>query len=250
MSIEPTVFLFFAGLLAGFIDSMAGGGGLITIPSLSLFLAMGPECIGTNKIAATGAALIALLVYSLKGHMQWKQGGVFTLFIGLGALLGSSLTRWVSPAFFQGLLLFTCPVLLWVLWNKDLWVQKETQLDSKENRRRFFLPVLGLLCGLYDGLWGPGGGTLMFLSLFFVGKLPLFTALAISKLSNTFSALLALLNFIHQGAVRWKLGLSLAAGVSFGALGGSLTVSRFKSQLIRPVLVLVVAMLWLKVLFS
>ena len=246
---NPTFFLIGMGVIAGFIDSIAGGGGLITIPSLSLFLSLGPSTIGTNKIAGTLSALVALIVYSTQGHMKWKSGWLFTVFIGLGSFLGSSVNPWIPTSFFKVFLLISCPILLWILWRKDFWIEQESNhLEWNKNTRGIILSAL--LCGFYDGVWGPGGGTFMFLSLFFLAKFPLFTALAISKLANFTSAGVSLLNFAHRGFVQWHLGFSLAVGIVIGSLLGSLLATRKASQIIRPILLIVVCLLLSKVLFT
>lgn len=249
MTSTHSLILFLAGGLAGFIDSIAGGGGLITVPTVALFLGMGPETIGTNKIAGTISALVALTVYSLQGHMNWKKGWKFTLCIVVGSYLGSTLNPYLPLSIFKALLLLTCPPLLWIIWKKDLWIEKEKGPLSVK-RERFMIPLLGLACGFYDGVWGPGGGTFMFLSLFFVAQLPLFTALAISKLANMLSAGVALLNFSIHGYVHWDVGLWLSTGVVLGSFLGSTLASKKAGRIIRPTLVIVVFLLCGKVLFG
>lgn len=242
------LFLFFTGLVAGFVDSIAGGGGLITIPSLSLFLGLGSLTIGTNKIAGTLSALVALIIYSLKGHMDWKKGATFTLFVGLGSFLGSLVNPLVPTHWFRVFLFFTCPILLWVLWKKDLWVKAESDHLETPSPRTAWMVVLALGCGFYDGVWGPGGGTFMFLSLFFVAQFPLLTSLAISKLANTTSAGVSLFNFSRQGYVNWKMGGVLSLGILLGAFLGSHLATRKAKNLVRPLLLIVVLLLLSKVL--
>src|SRR4051812_41236315 len=93
-------FLLFAGLIAGFIDAIAGGGGLITLPAISLVVGAGVTAVGTNKIAGAAAALIALLVYARHGHVDWKNSLVFAAMAGLGALVGSRLAPLIPQAAF------------------------------------------------------------------------------------------------------------------------------------------------------
>ena len=246
MDLNPKLLLISAGILAGFIDSIAGGGGLITIPSLSLFLGLEASTIGTNKIAGTLSALVALCIYCSKGHMNWRRGWLFTLCISIGSFWGSFLAPFVSPNWFRLFLIITCPLLMWILWKKDLWVEKEPQHGVSLKSNPWIIAGLGTLCGFYDGIWGPGGGTFMFLSLFFVAKLPILTALAISKLANFTSAGVSLFNFARKGFVHWDIGLLLSAGIVVGAFSGSLLASRKASQIIRPLLLLIVSFLIVK----
>src|SRR5947209_5901322 len=97
-----------AGLLAGFIDSIAGGGGLVTLPTLILIVGPGAQAIGTNKIVGSVAALVALGVYARAGHLQWKRSAAFAFWIGVGSFCGSRVSPLIPPEFFKWLLLVTC----------------------------------------------------------------------------------------------------------------------------------------------
>jgi uncharacterized membrane protein YfcA len=180
--------------------------------------------------------------------MDWQGGWVFTLFIGLGSFLGSSLNPLLPPSTFRIFLIITCPLLLWILWNKDLWISRESSHAGSSSNSKVLIG-LGFVCGFYDGLWGPGGGTFMFLSLFFVSRLPLLVALAISKLANFTSAGVSLFNFARLGHVRWVFGLYLSAGIILGALAGSILASRKASQIVRPVLFIVVFTLIIRIFY-
>ena len=239
-------FLLIAGLAAGFVDSIAGGGGLISLPSLALAIGPGPASIGTNKIAGTAAALVALAVYARKGHFDFKRSLVFAIFVGLGSFAGSRISPLIPTAYFRWFLLLTCPLILWVVLKKDLWIEKEIDPAAPVLAFKSVQPILwltGLACGLYDGIWGPGGGTFMFLSLFFVAKFPLLGALAAAKFANTCSAGVSLLSYAHQGFVQWHYGIAIGIGISIGAFFGSQCATKKAAQLVRPVLVILVLLL-------
>jgi uncharacterized membrane protein YfcA len=254
VSSSTSLLLIITGLLAGFIDSIAGGGGLITLPVLTLILGAGPDAIGTNKIAGAMAAFVAMIVYTRSGHMELKKGMTFTAFVGLGALGGSLVSPLLPKEFFKWILFVTCPLILWVVWRKDLWVQQEVQENQSKKKRKWTprlnlkVVIAGMICGFYDGVWGPGGGTFMFLSLLFFAKLPLFSALAASKLANTFSASVALTSYSISGHVFWAQGLLLALGISCGAFIGAKFATRNAALLVRPVLVVVVVLLIFRLL--
>jgi uncharacterized protein len=232
--------LIITGLAAGFIDSIAGGGGLITVPALMLLVGPGAHAIGTNKVAALVAAGVALLVYVRAGHMDWRRAISFTFCVAAGSFCGSLVTPSVPAAAFRWFLAVTCPLVLWILWRKDFWISSPRAAGSA-----FGLPILlsGLACGFYDGLWGPGGGTFMFLSLLVFGKVPLLGALAASKLANTASALSSLTGYTLQGYVHWVEGAFLALGIGTGAFFGARTATHRASRIVRPVLTIVVVLL-------
>ena len=243
-------FLFLAGLVTGLIDSIAGGGGLISLPSLGLALGLGPHAIGTNKIVGTVAALVAWIVYARRGHFQFGRSLLFSVAIGTGAWFGSRCSPLVPQSWFKIFLMVSCPLLLWVVWRKDLWVEKVEVTKRAAWVAPLFVVLSGLVVGFYDGIWGPGGGTFMFLSLLFFVKMPLLPALAASKFANTVSAATSLASYWQQGYVHPTEGLIMAASVTIGAYVGATLASQRASRLVRPVLALVAVLLAIKLAFT
>lgn len=247
-------FLFLSGLVTGLIDSIAGGGGLISLPSLGLVLGLGPHAIGTNKIVGTVAALVAWIVYARRGHFQFGKSLLFCCAIGAGAWAGSRCSPLVPQSWFKIFLMVSCPLLLWVVWRKDLWQELGAEGAIGTPRAPWVAPVLVVLSGLgvgfYDGIWGPGGGTFMFLALLFFVKMPLLPALAASKFANTVSAGTSLSSYAQQGFVHWQEGLIMAAAVTIGAYVGATLASQRASRLVRPVLALVAVLLAIKLAFT
>ncbi len=249
-----TLVLTIAGAIAGFIDSIAGGGGLITLPTLKLVVGIGPDAIGTNKIVGTSAALVALLVYLKRGHFDFKRSLAFTVWVGAGSAIGSRISPLLPAWSFQLLLIFTCPLMLWLVWNKDWWIKVEVQAHKNHHLKPSFknprILLCGLACGIYDGAWGPGGGTLMLLGLLSIARLPLMTAIAASKFANTCSAATALTSYALGGYVHWKVGSVMAAGVCVGAFTGAQFAHKNAARIVRPVLLVAVILLVCKLLFQ
>ncbi|MEX2110819.1 MAG: sulfite exporter TauE/SafE family protein [Gemmatimonadaceae bacterium] len=240
-----------AALLAGFIDAIAGGGGLVLLPALSLVVGAGPTAIGTNKPAAVAMAAIALIVYARRGHLDWRLSGMFALMLGIGALIGSRLALLIPLDVFPWLLALTCPVLLYVVWQKDLWLPHE--VDQSRGRPQPFAPAVlisGLASGVYDGAFGPGAGTFMFLCLLFFAHLPLLTALAAAKLANTVSAAVALGSYAESGHVDWRLGGIAVVGALVGGYLGARQASVKAALIVRPTLVVVVVLLVLRIVLD
>jgi uncharacterized membrane protein YfcA len=230
--------LVFAGWVAGCIDSIAGGGGLITLPTLTGFLEPGPHAIGTNKIVGFTGALIAFLVYLRKHPLNLRRGFAYVAMVGLGALLGSVCSPFFPKLYFRYLLIAACPLVLWVIWNKQTFLS-----GAKSSPRKPLVALLasGIGVGFYDGFFGPGGGTFMLLSLLMAARLPLLEALLLSKLANTASAGMSLVSYGVQGYVHPKVGIIMAIGMTLGGYLGASLASRKAEKVVRPVLVLVVA---------
>lgn len=234
------------GFLTGLIDSVVGGGGLISLPTLSIAIAPGPHAIGTNKIVGVVGAAIALFVYTRKGHLRWKEGLAFCAVCAIGSFLGSSLAPYVSKEFFRYLLIFMCPVILWIVFNREKFF-KERENFTKPHPYLFFFSAI--FSGFYDGFFGPGGGTFMFLSLFLGTGYPLLTSIAISKLANTFSAGTALITYGFNGYVHWQEGLTMALGMAFGSYVGASYATKAAMKIVRPMLIFIVVLLMIKLIW-
>jgi len=228
------------GLVAGFIDAIAGGGGLITLPFLTLNLIDPAHAVGTNKIVGTLGAFTAFLIYQRNNKVNLKDGMWFCLIIALGSWSGSKITPFIPPEYFAWGLLFMSPVILWIIFKKDLLIKERIRAPKNLSFAAF---TSAFLVGAYDGAFGPGGGTFMLLALLLVAKLPLLHALTLSKLANTFSAGTALVSFSMGGYVHWKLGLTTGAAMVVGAFFGSQAASKHTSKIVRPILVVVVILL-------
>lgn len=246
-----SVFIILIGLafIAGFIDSIAGGGGLITIPALALvFGEISAQTIGTNKVVAVAAAGFAFLIYLKKGYFKFKEGILFSVFIGIGSFLGSLAAPTVPSVYFKYFLILSAPLVLWIIFKRSFWLTKAQEVRT---RKQDLLVILsGFLCGFYDGIWGPGGGTFMLLSLLVLANQPLMTAIAISKFANLVSAGSSLGGYALQGLVVWKVGLIAFVPAMIGALLGAQLASQKAEKIVRPILVVVVVLLLLRIYFE
>ena len=242
---NPDLFLIAVGLAAGFIDSIAGGGGLIALPAMSLIVGPGVGAIGSNKIASLAAAGIAFAVYLRKGHVDWKSSIVFTACVGAGAFFGSVTAQFIPAEVFPWLLAVTCPLILYLVLKRDLWTARALHPGDASI---VAVSLSGLVVGFYDGVWGPGGGTLMFLGLLFFARLPLLTALAASKLANTVAAIVGLSTYAAAGHVHYHQGSMLAVGMLVGGFFGANLASTQASRVVRPALVVIVVLLAVRVI--
>jgi hypothetical protein len=203
-------------------------------------LGPGAHAIGTNKIVGTSGALIAYLVYRKREKVSIKLGGLFLLGIALGALLGSLATPHLPKEIFRWLLIAICPVVLWVLYQKNVFIQAAAE---HVRRPEWVLFATGAGVGFYDGFFGPGGGTFMLLGLLWAARLSLFEALLLSKLANTLSAGTSLISYGVQGFVHPMVGAWVAVGMVTGGYFGALFATKRAEKIVRPVLIFVVALL-------
>ncbi len=249
MDTLTTIFLVLLGVFAGFVDSIAGGGGLITVPVFSIMLEPGAVAIGTNKIVGCVSTAVALYVYRRGGHVTLKGNWTFAFMVGLGAVVGAWCSRFVSPEVYKWLIAAMAPVVLWIVFRREMWIKQSMRGDhSRPNLRGLY--VAGLGCGFYDGIAGPGGGTLMFLSLFVLARMPLLTSMATAKIANFTSASVALVTFASAGQVVWPTGLTVALGMAAGAATGASYAMKNATVFARFALLIVSSLLILRLLLS
>lgn len=241
--------LIFAGLVTGFVDSIAGGGGLISVPVLSIALGPGVLAIGTNKIVGVVSTAVALYVYRARGHVKLRGNFDFALMVGIGAVLGAFCAGFMSANAYKWLIAAIAPVIIFIIFRKDIWV-KQSMKEDHSHPHRFVLYAAGLACGFYDGIAGPGGGTLMFLALFTLARLPLLTSMATAKIGNLTSASVALAIFTSKGYVVWRPGLFMALGVLFGASVGATLATKNAAPLARVALAVVSTLLIIRMFLS
>ena len=225
--------LFLSGLAAGLVDSIAGGGGLISIPAL-LWAGLGPvETLATNKAQAVFGSGTAAWRFARAGALSQSAAAVPTLCTFVGAAAGALAIRHLDAGLLTGLI----PVLLIGFALYFLLSPRVSDLDSQ---RRLSDPAFGMTVGLgvgfYDGFFGPGTGTFFALSYVALLGYNLRRATAHSKLLNFASNLAALLVFLPGGHIAWGLAAAMACGQTLGAWIGSRLALRHGTALIRPVL--------------
>lgn len=224
--------LFATGLLAGTVDAIAGGGGLISLPVL-LCMGLPPHlAFGTNKLQGTLGTLVAARRYHRAGWISLNKAKTLGLVMAaLGGLLGSVLTQLLSPAILKAIV----PVLLLLIF---LYTVLTPKMGHKESAPRlsesWFYPIAGLLFGFYDGFFGPGTGSLwVFILTFFLGY-HLIKATGYTKLFNLTSSLSASLCFAIGGNIDYRIALVMVLGQMLGARLGAGLALKQGAKLIRP----------------
>ncbi|UVE19493.1 TSUP family transporter [Pseudomonas sp. LS44] len=237
--VDPFTLLALAlvAFMAGFIDAIAGGGGLLTIPAL-LTAGLPPHLVlGTNKLCATfGSATASVTFYRRKlfDPRQWRNALIAT---GIGALLGAAVAHWLPAAWlnqFLPVVVFACG--LYLLFSRT--PPAPLTSDAPIARGRQWPQGFGL--GFYDGVAGPGTGAFWTVSSLLLYPLDLLRASGVARSMNFVSNAAALSVFIFSGQVAWALGLSMGVALMLGAFLGARTAIRGGAKFIRPVFILVV----------
>lgn len=234
-AVDPAAVLFLLALAAGLVDSMAGGGGLITVPAL-LWSGLDPvSALATNKAQAVFGSFTATANFVHKGAVDLRRASLSVLCSFIGAASGALLVQYLGGELLSRLV----PLLLMAFALYFLFSPRVSDMDSHHRiGEPAFALVVGTCVGFYDGFFGPGTGT--FFTMAFVALLGynLRRATGHTKLLNFTSNLAALLFFLAGGHVVWRTGLIMGVGQLIGAWAGSHLVLRHGTRLIRPVLVL------------
>jgi len=235
-TLDTAAVLFALALLAGLVDAIAGGGGLVTLPAL-LWAGLPPvAALATNKAQAVFGSFTAAVNFIHKGAVDLRRATFSVLCTFAGAAAGAASVQYLGGELLERII----PLLLIAFAGYFLFSPRVSDLDS---RRRLtegaFALLVGTGVGFYDGFFGPGTGT--FFAMGFVALLGynLRRATGHTKLLNFASNLAALLFFLPGGQVLWSIGLVMGAGQLIGAWIGSHLVLEHGTRLVRPVLVVV-----------
>ncbi len=247
LTLEVLLLLFVIATLAGFIDAIAGGGGLITIPAL-LAVGMPPTmALGTNKLQSCGGSFSASWYFIRRKAVNLREIMELILFTFVGAVLGTLLVQQMDTGFLKKIL----PFLIFAIGIYFLLTPKLGESDKKQRVSYWrFALTAGLGIGFYDGFFGPGTGS--FLSLAFVLLLGfnLAKATAHAKVLNFTSNIASLIFFVIGGQVIWSVGFTMLVGQFLGARLGARMVLTKGQKLIRPMVVVVAFIMATKLAFD
>jgi uncharacterized membrane protein YfcA len=227
--------LVLAALCAGFIDSIAGGGGLIAVPAL-LAAGINPvAALATNKVQGSFGTASATYAYWRAGLIDFRPLKAPLIVTLVGAAIGAWLLTLVDPHWLMVLL----PFLLVAIAVYFLTAPKMAEIDSHARLAPLAYAFVAGAIGLYDGFFGPGTGSFFALSLISLMGMGLTRATAHAKALNLMSNIVSVAVFATSGHVLWLLGLAMAIGQFVGGRLGAKAAMRFGGALIRPLLVVI-----------
>lgn len=240
--LDPTVLALLCAVafFAGFIDAIAGGGGLLTVPAL-LTAGLPPHLVlGTNKLAATFGSATASYTYYKKrlfDPLYWRHALICT---AIGACIGVLVVDQIPKQTLEKVLpLVILAAALYSLFGK---VQSDDQHDLPvdSSTLRWQQRLQGLSLGFYDGIAGPGTGSFWMVSSMALYKINLLLTSGLARSMNFVSNIVALVTFGLLGHIHVALGLSMGACLMIGSYFGAHTAIRFGSKLIKPLFILMV----------
>ena len=236
--------------LAGLCDSIAGGGGTISLPALMLAGLPTHFALGTNKMCMSMGTAVSVYRYGKSGRIRWGLSLIAAAGAVLGAILGARIALLIDDRYMRYILLVLLPAsALFLALNKSF---------GQEGREKGLSPArtgaLAFLCGggvgVYDGFFGPGAGTFYIMALSVALGLGLTEATADSRVINLASNVGALITFISSGVVLWRLALPGIACTMAGNYVGSGLAMKNGSKFVRPIMAGMILLLFIKTIYD
>jgi uncharacterized protein len=247
MEISTLLLLALAALVAGFVDSIAGGGGLLALPSLLLAGLDPVSALATNKLQGTFGTASATYAYWRKNHLRIADHWPIIITTFIAACLGVAAIKYAPTQ----LLSATLPILLIVI-AFFFAISPRLTNENKTPRLPVAVFIFGLApaIGFYDGIFGPGTGSFFMLALVTLLGLGIVQATAQTKLLNFTSNIASLLVFAFSGKIIWVVGLTMGVAQFIGAQLGSHMAMKQGAKIIRPLLVIVCCAMAAKLMFD
>ncbi len=246
LDLSTLALLAFVAFSAGFIDAVAGGGGMLTVPAL-LTIGLPPHiALGTNKLAATFASSTAAYTYFRKkmfSPLFWLHAFFATL---IGSIIGTLTVNSINTFWLEkSLPLIILTIAVYTLLHPP--VKNEThQLPIKNKPLIKKQWVQGISLGFYDGAIGPGTGAFWTVSSMSLYKMNILLSSGLAKAMNFTSNITSMVTFIALGHVNWEIGLTMGLFLMGGAYLGAHTAIKFGANFIRPLFITVVIVLAIK----
>lgn len=244
LSIGVIVFLIVGAMVAGFVDSICGGGGLLSIPILMTSGITPIQALASNKLQGCVGALSSWVVFVRKGYFEWRAVVSILVF----ACLFSAVGTLILPRIDSHHLMLLIPVILLLVSIYFLFSSRVSDQASKPRISLLSFSVfVASAIGFYDGFLGAGTGSFFMVSLIALLGFSTTSALAHSKALNFATNLSALIVFIAMGKVVWIAGIAMSGGEMIGAYYGSKLAIQKGSRLIRPLVVITSLLMLLRV---
>ena len=234
--------------LAGLVDAIGGGGGLISLPAYLLAGLPVHQAIATNKLSSTCGTALATVRFIRNGLVNWRIAVPTILCAMAGSSLGANLSLRVSEGAMEKILFVVLPVVAFIVLNPKIFHDNPAETVALNRKLWITAVASSFLVGMYDGFYGPGTGTFLIIAFTVFAKLNIRTANAQAKIINLTTNITSLTIFLLSGQTVILLGLAGAVcNMAGNYIGSSLALQR-GSKITRPVILLVLALLFLKIL--
>ena len=235
--------------IAGFVDSIAGGGGFLTVPALMLAGIPTQQVIATNKLSATFGAAIASINFIRDGKVVWQIAILGFIGAIIGGIIGGNLNVGVSKATLDTIVMIILPISAAVTFipkRKIKTVAKEfTKVEIY-----ILSPLISLFLGIYDGFFGPGMGTFLIVAYYSILGLDMINASGVAKVINFASNISSLMVFIKMGTIIYAIGIPMLIATSLGSYIGSKLALKKGQSFIRFIMIFVFIIMFISLIYK
>lgn len=233
--------------LAGFVDSIGGGGGLISLPAYLFAGVPAHIAVGTNKLSSATGTAVSTFRICKQGNFNRKIAIPSILAAMIGSSIGANISLLINESMFKGILIVILPIVAFqVLRKKDLEPAESIPFKKQRN----IVIIASFLIGGYDGIYGPGTGTFLILAYTALAKMNVLQAAGNTKLVNLTSNVTSLAIFLMNGTVLIPLGLCASLFSIAGHYVGSGMVLKNGSKLVRIIILAVISLLFVKIILD
>ena len=236
--------------LAGLVDAIGGGGGLISLPAYLLAGLPPHAAIATNKMSSTCGTTVATVRMIKKGLVNFKLAIPSVVFAVCGSSIGARLSLMVDDKIMTYVVVLILPVSAFLVMNRKLFNDEGTREVSMDKRTVLTALIAAFVIGMYDGFYGPGTGTFLMLLLTAVAHISLNEAAGTTKVINLSTNFAALAVFLVHGVVWFPLALVAAV---FGIAGNYIGANYFTSKgtgFVKPVIIVVLTIFFIKICYE
>lgn len=236
--------------LSGFVDSIGGGGGLISLPAY-LFAGLPiHNAIATNKLSSACGTSLTTIRFIRNGLVSVRLAVPSVIAAILGSFCGARLSLMMNENVMRRVLLIVLPVAAFFVLNPHLFPDREVETMTLNRRTYVTAVIAAFLIGAYDGFYGPGTGTFLIIAFTVFAKMSVRSANAQAKVINLTTNVTSLVVFLHSAQVLILLGLVGAACNMLGSYIGSGLVLTKGTRIVRPIILIVLVLLFIKILFG
>lgn len=233
--------------LAGLIDAIGGGGGLISLPAY-LIAGLPPHAaVATNKMSSTCGTTLATFRFIKNKLVNFKLAVPSIIAAIIGSTIGANLSLLLSENIMLYIMIAILPVCAFLVLNKKLFRDGGEEEVTLNKRTYLTATVAAFIVGMYDGFYGPGTGTFLIIALTIFAKLSIKTANAQAKVINLTSNITSLVIFLLNGEVILTVGLAAAACNMVGGYIGAGLVMKNGAKIVKPSILFVLILLALKI---
>ena len=234
--------------LAGLIDAIGGGGGLISIPAY-LIAGLPPHtAVATNKMSSTCGTTFATIRFIRNGLVNFKLAVPAIIAAIVGSGIGANISMSIDESVMLYVLVIILPISAFLVLNKKLFHDSGSDEVVLDKKTYLTATIAAFIIGMYDGFYGPGTGTFLIIAFTIFAKLSIKTANAQAKVINLTSNITSLIIFLLNGEVLLPVGLAAAACNMLGGYIGAGLVMKNGAKIVKPSIVLVLILLALKIL--